>query len=915
MSLDFTPWGKYQNLPSPYPLIWHAIDTMAVAEKIWDNYLTSGQKSVIAESLECHDDLECAKAFFVFIAGIHDIGKLSDSFQRQNIRAWATVSSDLVDASHEVTENIKHPLAGELGLRLLLPELGFTDNDIFSITSIVSEIVTGHHGRYSESPWRYTPAEGTEQLLGGAVWVEQQRHFLNTIFRLAGRPHDVQEISAPGAILITGGVILSDWVASQTHFILPLLYRNSTSIDDHYAASSHAAEAELERIGLIQPQPRRVDPLTLLPFDPPNWLQKSIASDLAAHIESNTPGCLVVTAPPGEGKTEATHVASSIFEQAGSVGLVSLLPTQGIADQQWGRLHQWASTYAETDTVTLAHSNAWLHEQYNATNLTAPVATGDDDCGDGDAPDQWLRRRHRPLLAPFVSSTIDQVLQAVQPSKFNMLRLFAVSGKTVVVDEAHTYDPYMQALVGRALEWLGAFGTNVILLSATLPPSISTALVSSYLRGAGRRRSALNKLDLSVPYPGWLYAPASGQPIRFTAPVDDQPRSDAYQRHPASITTEPVVSTSANAIDDTNRLDTVIDHVARVGDADGGCAAVVCNTVDDAQATYQSVHQHFEQRGIPVEILLIHARMPDNERRARLERLDYKRGRKATVEAGERLIVVGTPLLESALDYDCDLMISDLAPMAMLLQRLGRCWRHRLWRPAWSTEPRLIVLNPNTIPRRWGGRDGIYHHHLLHQTTRTLDGLTTVSIPDDVQRLVESVHDVDLMNCALIEDDTLAGDYMITTETKRQQGVRTAIPGPNRAYPLSLLHPLQPREERKLSARLGIDTVRVLACFRQHDGTLTFDTTGVNPVPDIENDNYDWAVRAIMARTFNLERSMTIGLPQPHRPTQWDNDAHLKHVTLLAQPIDRQGRACPVRTRDWDLDLDPDLGLVRHRRA
>ncbi len=88
--------------------------------------------------------------------------------------------------------------------------------------------------------------------------------------------------------------------------------------------------------------------------------------------------------------------------------------------------------------------------------------------GDGSAAAAVAARVQRPLLAQFAVGTIDQALMAVLPVRHNALRLLALSCKTFIVDEAHAYDPYMQVLLGRLLNWLGAYGVPVVLLSATL---------------------------------------------------------------------------------------------------------------------------------------------------------------------------------------------------------------------------------------------------------------------------------------------------------------------------------------------------------------------------------------------------------------------------------------------------------------
>ena len=117
--------------------------------------------------------------------------------------------------------------------------------------------------------------------------------------------------------------------------------------------------------------------------------------------------------------------------------------------------------------------------------------------------------------------------------RHNALRLLALSGKTFIVDEAHGYDPYMQVLLGRLLNWLGAYGVPVILLSATLPVSVSDRLVKEYLRGAGHTGRELRGRSFRAPYPGWLYVDADssdGTDMACVAISESRQKEQAAQR-------------------------------------------------------------------------------------------------------------------------------------------------------------------------------------------------------------------------------------------------------------------------------------------------------------------------------------------------------------------------------------------------
>jgi CRISPR-associated endonuclease/helicase Cas3 len=144
------------------------------------------------------------------------------------------------------------------------------------------------------------------------------------------------------------------------------------------------------------------------------------------------------------------------------------------------------------------------------------------------------------LLAQFAVGTVDQALMSVLPVRHNALRLLALTGKTFIMDEAHAYDPYMQVLLGRLLNWLGAYGAPVVLLSATLPASVSDRLIKEYLQGAGQKQDVLRRRTFPAPYPGWLYV--DGESAHSTEMSQPRRREQADERSiDLMVRVEPVV--------------------------------------------------------------------------------------------------------------------------------------------------------------------------------------------------------------------------------------------------------------------------------------------------------------------------------------------------------------------------------------
>ena len=346
---------------------------------------------------------------------------------------------------------------------------------------------------------------------------------------------------------------------------------------------------------------------------------------------------------------------------------------------------------------------------------------------------EWFTYRKRGLLAPFGVGTVDQALMAVLRARHFFVRMFGLGGKTIVIDEVHAYDAYMSTLMERLLEWLAASGSSVFLLSATLPSDRREALTTAYMRGL----HATPQSPARAAYPRITYASARGN-------GETAVTASARTRRILGIRWIPV------AVDLSAHL--------RVLLADGGCAAVICNTVNRAQEVYTSLKTVFggvASDGEP-ELMLFHARFPFEEREGR-EKLALIRFGKpgANIELGDgdtrkvlrpqRAIIVATQVIEQSLDLDFDAMISEFAPADLLLQRAGRLHRHqRPLRPPRLSDPLIDVLKPEIgddgIPNSGRARRRFMILMCCFVPGFALSDREAIRIPEDVEGMIEAVY-------------------------------------------------------------------------------------------------------------------------------------------------------------------------------
>lgn len=423
---------------------------------------------------------------------------------------------------------------------------------------------------------------------------------------------------------------------------------------------------------------------------------------------TNGPMLAVIEDETGAGKTEAALVLAQRMLQAGKAnGLFFALPTMATADAMFSRVSKAVGKmFVDRPSLTLAHGRAGLSDQFHDIRIGSPNAPDDVTCT------EWLTdSRHRALLANVGVGTVDQALLSVLPVKFQTLRHYGLASKILIVDEVHELgDPYIAVGLAQLLRMHRNAGGSAILLTATLPLVLRHKLLAAY--------DASDDLDPAYP----ALTVANGTAVR-DLPADTGPKG---------IVKVERLQNSAEAID------------LIVEKASTGAACVwVRNAVDDAIAAVEELRS----RGIEADLL--HARYTLGDRK-RVEKAALQRfGKTGSDRVGK--VLVGTQVLESSLDLDFDVMVSDLAPMAGLIQRAGRLWRHMDLRPASQrpvSEPVLYVVSPD--PAQVNNADWltkvldkgayVYSVDVMWRTAVTLFKEGCITAPARIRPLIEATY-------------------------------------------------------------------------------------------------------------------------------------------------------------------------------
>jgi CRISPR-associated endonuclease/helicase Cas3 len=292
-----------------------------------------------------------------------------------------------------------------------------------------------------------------------------------------------------------------------------------------------------------------------------------------------------------------------------------------------------------------------------------------------------------------------------------------LSGKVVIFDEVHAYDAYMNTLFKRLLAWLRELNASVIVLSATLPESTRRELAAAYLGQEANDDFALPAAD----YPRLTFAPKGGAPqvVSLRLPDDED---------------KPLVVQWLEG-DQATLIETLRAELNR---ADSVCVAMICNRVDRAQEIFAVLQAEFSS-----EVTLFHARTPFIWRKEREAEVLGKFGPpdNKTVKRPRKAIVVATQVIEQSLDLDFDVMLTDHAPIDLLLQRAGRLHRHD--RPRQGLPRRLFILKPesndNELPN-FGKDKYVYARYTLLATWFALRGKSEILLPKETSLLIEQVY-------------------------------------------------------------------------------------------------------------------------------------------------------------------------------
>lgn len=655
-----------------YRLLWAKSEPRLA---LWRHILDVSAVSMVLPPLP--DAFGVSPEQVALIAGLHDVGKADPSFQHR----VPALSAQVAEGGFMVT--------GDPPCRHERVSAGFVQRHLEERmdqrgAGTISRAVGAHHGYWNELPCQAR----------GQRYAAAQERLLGLLCRtlVTDLPGEVCGDQSAFGMLLTGRIVLCDWIASNEEFFSDERLASTDDPIAYLAAAKVVADAWVSRLQLRR-EAGAGKPMEVVAS--PRPIQEVLLNTVIPR------GLVIIEAPMGEGKTEAAWILGEKWRNQGCDGMYMALPTMATSDSLHARYSTDLLKKLGRDAETkLVHGMAWVRDEAEPEREPEVGDTTDDRA----IAAAWFRPTRRAMLAAHGVGTVDQAMLAGMNVKFGFLRLYGLAGRVLVVDEVHAYDAYMSGIIQGLLRWCACLSIPVVLLSATLSAGQKKALVEAY---GGR---SVDEPEEEAPYPLITVVEPGKPPVSLPTA--------------ASSSRNLQIELLPGMLGDCERTAAKAQDLVR----DGGCVCVILNTVKQAQEVYRSLHLPESEK------ILFHARFAAADRQRTAEHVVRLFG-KDTYCRPQRCVVVATQVVEQSLDVDFDHMMSEIAPIDLLLQRSGRLHRHRIR----ADRPVLHVLTPETDPPDFGGTGYVYAAKPLLRTVAILRSLSCceVQLPRDFRTLIE----------------------------------------------------------------------------------------------------------------------------------------------------------------------------------
>lgn len=656
--MDITKiWAKTSPKKS---LINHMLETGIVAGCLTDtNGICHPVLNRMSEITGFDSDTLLAK--IVFICAIHDIGKIHPTFQGRDEETLEILKQEGLNQVSFDTRFRHEQYGANIFNRLSVDDADMKNSDI------ISQIIRMHHQKEQKknSDIDIIKIDDKEKAKKWRHIQNEIYDYVKNIFRFDNLNLINKNISKSKLFVvqnaILGIMITSDWIASNSYVFDNQQYKN---VDEFLESRKTQALRFLNNEGLIRQQiPAMQNFMSAFGFN-----GRPVQNDVEKIVHKNDIKCMLIESDCGSGKTEAALYAAAVLgNRSGLSGIYMGLPTGVSAEAIQDRVDEFLTSRGMRNTKLYTSKSMLLREP--------------------DKQPVWTDMSRQRLLASSAVGTVDQVMTAARLVRFESVRMDGLASKVLIIDEIHAYDAYMLAVIKDLLKICGELDVPVIMLSATLPISTKNDLLG--VLGDG-------DIELHNGYPVISYVTKDGRVHEHVSRQYMPDKKISCELLPILNDNDKIALYAVDAV------------------KDGGCECVIMNTVADAICVYDKIKKNKKN---DCKIILYHSRMTINARDKTSRKILAMCGKDRT-KRPERVIIVGTQVLEQSLDIDVDYMITAICPIDLLFQRIGRYHRHG---DEGTIREHVVVANtvqvliPATLSS-YGGTEYVYEKCYLDAT-------------------------------------------------------------------------------------------------------------------------------------------------------------------------------------------------------
>lgn len=731
-------WAKKNrdknNIPQWLPLKTHLNDTRETMGFLWEHYLSQGVKDLIKNSMktDTYDKESLAKNLCMFLGAVHDIGKASPYFQLKESFRRDKELDELI------LEKLKDAGFKDLDKFFTADNIGVSHQSIGQfillkrgVNITVADTVGAHHGRPVETSeiedsihenHFYQNNDSSSEI--NKTWLSLHDEIFTWALNSCGfsSVKEIPMLSQNGQVILSALLIMADWITSNESYF-PLINIKEDKIDEDRIKKG-LLKWNNDRTSLWEPLEVNVDTIYEERFRLGSG-EKFIPRDAQVKIteaidRAEDPGIIIFEAPMGMGKTEAALVAvEQLAKKTGRTGMFFGLPTQATSNGIFSRVNAWLENLRDDMSykraLRLLHGKAALNEEF--ANLPKSRNIHDDENEKNVVTvNDWFSGRKLSILDDFTVGTVDQFLLLALKQKHLMLRHLGFANKVVVIDEVHAYDAYMSVYLYQAIKWMGAYGVPVVILSATLPIERRNKLIESYMEG---KDIYIEDGEAELPS---NYYENENYPLLTLSDGIKIIQIDNFIKY-CGVDYEIKRLSKEDSVNIASLIEGITSR---------GVVGVIVNTVKKAQDLAKLCIDVYGEENV----LILHSLFIATDRYKREKELLKLIGK--DVKRPKFKIVIGTQVIEQSLDIDFDVLITDLAPMDLLLQRMGREHRHKIDdRPDNLKNPKVYILNSTDYDFDKSSTY-VYDPYLLFRTEYYLPD--KINLPNDISHLVQLVY-------------------------------------------------------------------------------------------------------------------------------------------------------------------------------